>query len=151
MPDSPPQPGGTPTSDHGPASPSVVPVSDDERIAAAQSYIDALVSHRGDSVPFAPACIRIEQGVKTGFSGNHLRRSLNRGPQYRLIAAATNPEYSIAGDEVRAVYNVLTNVSFGGRTIAARIDETFVIPASASGEAKIQHIRVRFRPFIQRT
>ena len=57
-------------------------VSDDDRIAAAQSYIDALVSHNGDAVPFAPDCIRIEQGVKTGFSGNHLRRSLNRGPQY---------------------------------------------------------------------
>jgi hypothetical protein len=151
MPDSPPQAGGTPTSDHGPAPSSGVPVADDERIAAAQSYIDALVSHRGDLVPFAPGCIRIEQGVKTGFSGNHLRRSLNRGPQYRIIAATTNPEYLIAGDEVRAVYNVLTKASLGRRRVAARIDETFVIPAGAGGEAKIQHIRVRFHPFIQRT
>ena len=59
-------------------------VSDDDRIAAAQSYIDALVSHNGDAVPFAPDCIRIEQGVKTGFSGNHLRRSLNRQIEHRL-------------------------------------------------------------------
>lgn len=125
-------------------------VSDDERVATAQSYIDALVSHRGDSVPFAPGCVRIEQGVKTGFSGNHLRRSLNRGPQYRIIAATTNPEYTIAGDEVRAVYNVLTKASFGGRRVAARVDETFIIPADVSGEAKIQHIRVQFHPFIQR-
>ncbi|MCW2689443.1 MAG: hypothetical protein JWR37_4333, partial [Mycobacterium sp.] len=58
-------------------------VSDTDRIAAAQAYVDALVSHDGDSVPFAPECVRIEQGVKTGFSGKHLRRSLNRGPQYR--------------------------------------------------------------------
>jgi hypothetical protein len=151
MPDPSPQPGGSPNSDiNGSASSSGVPVSDDERIAAAQCYIDALVSHCGDSVPFAPGCIRIEQGVKTGFSGNHLRRSLNRGPQYRIIAATTNPEYTIAGDEVRAVYNVLTKVSFGGRTVGARVDETFVIPAGASGEAKILHIRVRFQPFIQR-
>jgi hypothetical protein len=127
-----------------------VAVSDDDRVAAAQSYIDALVSHHGDSVPFAPGCVRTEQGVKTGFSGNHLRRSLNRGPQYRIIAATTNPEYTIAGDEVRAVYNVLTKASFGGRRVAARVDETFVIPAGASGEATIQRIRVQFHPFIQR-
>jgi hypothetical protein len=127
-----------------------VAVSDDQRVATAQSYIDALVSHRGDSVPFAPGCIRIEQGVKTGFSGNHLRRSLNRGPQYRIVAATTNPEYTIAGDEVRAVYTVLTKASFGRRRVAARVDDTFVIPANASGEARIQHIRVHFRPFIQR-
>jgi hypothetical protein len=128
-----------------------VGVSDDDRIAAAQSYVDALVNHNGDSVPFAPDCIRIEQGIKTGFSGNHLRRSLSRGLQYRIIAAATTPEYTIDGDEVRAVYNVLTKPRLGGRRVAARIDETFVIPADApAGEAKIRHIRVRFHPFVQR-
>ncbi|HXY67386.1 MAG TPA: hypothetical protein VEI45_24215 [Mycobacterium sp.] len=121
--------------------------TDDDRIAAAQSYIDALVSHDAAVVPFAPDCIRIEQGVRTGFSGNHLRRSLNRGPQYRIIAATTKPDYTIAGDEVRAVYNVLIKASFAGRRMAARVDETFVIPA---GETTIRHIRVRFHPFIQR-
>ena len=123
-------------------------VSDDDRIAAAQAYIDGLVSYNGDAVPFAPDCIRIEQGIRTGLSGNHLRRSLNRGPQYRVIAATTKPEYTIAGDEVRAVYSVLTKASFGGRQVAARVDETFVIPAD---DGKIHHIRVRFHPFIQRT
>lgn len=39
--------------------------SDDERIAAAQAYIDALVSHQADAVPFTPDCIRIEMGLKT--------------------------------------------------------------------------------------
>jgi hypothetical protein len=125
-----------------------VGVSDDDRIAAAQSYIDGLVSHDGDAVPFAPGCIRIEQGIRTGLSGNHLRRSLNRGPQYRVIAAATKPEYTIDGDEVRAVFNVLTKASFGGRRVAARVDETFLIPVD---DGKIHHIRVRFHPFIQRT
>jgi hypothetical protein len=129
-----------------------VEVSEADRIAAAQSYIDALVSHNGDSVPFAPDCVRIEQGVRTGFSGNHLRRSLNRGPQYRIIAGTTTPEYAVAGDEVRAVYNVLTKPSLGGRRVAARVDETFVIPADdPAGKAKIAHIRVRFHPFVQRT
>jgi hypothetical protein len=126
-------------------------VSEESRIAAAQAYIDALVSHDGDTVPFAAGCTRIEQGFKNGFSGNHLRRSLNRGPQYRFLAHTTAPDYSIDGDEVSAVYNVLTKAALGGRRVAARVDETFVIPAeSPSGQAEIHHIKVRFHPFIQR-
>ncbi|OBH42913.1 hypothetical protein [Mycobacterium mantenii] len=126
-------------------------VSDESRIAAAQSYIDALVNHDGDTVPFAAHCIRIEQGIKNGFSGNHLRRSLNRGLQYRLLAGTTPPHYRIDGDRVRAVYTVLTKAAFGGRRLAAHVNETFVIPAeSASAKAEIHHITVRFHPFIQR-
>jgi hypothetical protein len=128
-----------------------VVVSEESRIAAAQTYIDALVSHDGDAVPFAARCTRIEQGVKNGFSGNHLRRSLNRGPQYWVIADTTPPDYRIAGDQVHAAYDVLTKAAFGRRRLAARVDETFLIPAeSPSGKAEIHHIRVRFRPFIQR-
>lgn len=125
-------------------------VSDDSRIAAAQSYIDALVNHDGDAVPFAAHCTRIEQGIKNGFSGNHLRRSLNRGIQYRLLADTTPPDYRIDGDRVHAEYQVLTKAGFGGRRLAAHVNETFVIPAeSASGQAEIHHIKVRFQPFIQ--
>ena len=127
------------------------PVSEESRITAAQAYIDALVSHDGDAVPFAARCTRVEQGIKNGFSGNHLRRSLNRGPQYRLIAGATAPDYRIFGDEVHAAYDVLTKAAFGGRRLAARVDETFVIPAEhPCGAAEIEHIKVRFQPFIQR-
>jgi hypothetical protein len=126
-------------------------VSEESRIAAAQAYVDALVSHDGDSVPFADRCTRIEQGFKNGFSGNHLRRGLNRGPQYRVIADTTPPDYRIAGDEVHAAYDVLTKAGFGGRRLGARVNETFVIPAeSPSGKAEIHHIKVRFQPFIRR-
>jgi hypothetical protein len=124
-----------------------VGVSEADRIAAAQAYIDALVTHDADAVPFAPRCVRIEVGLKSGFSGNHLRRSLNRGPQYRIISATTPPQYTVSGDEVRAVYDVLTKVSFGGRRVASRVDETFVIPEE---DGLIHHIRARLRPFIQR-
>jgi hypothetical protein len=121
-------------------------VSDDERIAAARSYIDALVSHNADAVPFAPDCIRIEQGIKTGLSGNHLRRSLNRGPQFRIIAATTAPKFSVDGDRVRAQFDVITKPSLAGRRVCAHVDETFVIL-----DGKIRHIRAQLRPFIQRT
>jgi hypothetical protein len=124
-----------------------VPVSDAERIAAAKAYIDALVTHDGDAVPFAPQCTRIEQGMKNGFSGNHLRRSLNRGPQYRVIGATTPADYTIDGDEVNARYDVLTKFSVGGTRVAAHVDETFLIPAS---DGLIHHIRVRFHPFLHR-
>lgn len=120
-------------------------VSDEQRIAVAQAYIDALISHDADSVPFAPGCTRIEVGLKTGFSGNHLRRSLNRGPQYRIMAATTPPEFSVDGDQVRARFDVVTKPSFAGRRVCAHIDETFLIP-----DGKIHHIRARIRPFIQR-
>ena len=126
-------------------------VSDESRIAAAQAYIDALTSHDGDAVPFAAGCTRIEQGVKNGFSGNHLRRSLNRGPQYRLLAHTTPPGYRVVGDEVCAAYDALTKASLAGRRVGGRIRETFVIPAeSPSGRAEIHHIRVRITPFIRR-
>jgi hypothetical protein len=126
-------------------------VSEESRIAAAQAYIDALVTHDADAVPFAQRCTRIEQGVKNGFSGKHMRRGLNRGPQYRIIADTTPPDYRIDGDEVRAKYDVLTKVALRGRRLGARVDETFVIPSeSASGAAEIQHIKVRFHPFVQR-
>jgi hypothetical protein len=126
----------------------MVGASDDDRIAAAQLYIDALVSHDAAAVPFAPDCVRIEMGIKTGFSGNHLRRSLNRGPQFRIIAATTPPEYTINGDVVRAVYDVVTKVQLGGRRVEAHVDETFIIP---TGDAAIHHIGARMRPFFKRT
>jgi hypothetical protein len=122
-------------------------ISESDRIAAAQSYIDALVTHDGDAVPFASDCTRVEQGMKNGFSGNHLRRSLTRGPQYKVIGATTPPEYTVAGEEVTARYDVLTKVSIAGRRAAAHVDETFFIPAS---DGQIHHIRVRFHPFLHR-
>ncbi len=117
-----------------------------ERIAAAQSYIDALVSHNGDSVPFAPNCTRVEQGIRTGFSGKHLRRSLNRGPQYRIIAAVTTPEYIVDGDKTRARYTVVTKLSLAGRRACAEVDETFTI----GPDGLIGHIEVEFHPIVDR-
>ncbi len=126
-------------------------VSETDRIAAAQAYIDALVSHDASAVPFSPDCVRIEVGLKTGFSGNHLRRSLNRGPQFRLISAATLPKYSIDGDDVRAVYDIITKPSLFGVRVCSHVDEVFQIPAeSPDGTAVIRHIRAGIRPFIHR-
>jgi hypothetical protein len=125
-----------------------VPASDAERIAAAQAYIDALVSHDADKVPFAPGCTRIEVGLKTGFSGNHLRRSLSRGPQYRIIRETTVPEFTVNGETVRARFDLATKPSFARRRVGAHIDETFVIPAT---DGLIHHIRADIRPFLTKS
>jgi hypothetical protein len=125
-----------------------VPASDAERIAAARSYIDALVGHDADKVPFAPGCTRIEFGMKTGFSGNHLRRSLNRGPQYRIIRETTVPEFTVEGDVVRARFDLATKPSIAGRRVGAHIDETFVIPAA---DGQIHHIKAIVRPFLTKS
>jgi hypothetical protein len=122
-------------------------VSDTDRIAAADAYIDALASHHADSVPFADDCVRIEVGVKTGFSGDHLRRSLNRGPQYRTIAATIGHEFTVSRDEVRATYTVVTKAALFGRRVVAQVEETFLIPAV---DCKIHHIRARIRPRLKR-
>jgi hypothetical protein len=122
-------------------------VTEAERIAAAQAYIDALVNHDASAVPFAPDCTRIEFGVKSGFSGNHLRRSLNGGPQYRVIKSASVPEFTVDGDRVRARFDLLTKPSFAGRRVGAHVDETFVIPAD---DGKIHHIKAVVRPFLHK-
>lgn len=122
-------------------------VSDESRIAAAEAYVNALVSHAGDSVPFAPGCVRFEQGLKTGFSGDHLRRSLNRGPQYRVISAITDRSYTVVGEEVLAEFTVVTKVGISGRRVSARVSETFLIPAE---DGRIHHIRAKLRTTIRR-
>ena len=124
-----------------------MPASDAERIAAAQVYIDALVSHDADKVPFAPGCTRVEVGLKTGFSGDHLRRSLNRGPQYRIIRSTTVPEFTVEGDVVRARFDLETKPSIAGRRVGAHIDETFLIPP----DGQIHHIRAGIRPFLTKS
>jgi hypothetical protein len=125
-----------------------MPASEAERIAAAQAYIDALVSHDADKVPFAPGCMRVEVGLKTGFSGDHLRRSLNRGRQYRVIRATSVPEFTVDGDAVRARFDLETKPSLAGRRVGAHIDETFVIPAE---DGQIHHIRASIRPFLTKS
>lgn len=124
---------------------SVGSVTDTDRIAAAEAYVEALASHRADDVPFAPSCVRIENGLKTGFSGNHLRRSLNRGPQYRIIEATTDRTFTADGDQVHASFTVVTKLRLAGRRVVASVRETLLIP-----DGRIHHITVTFRPTVRR-
>ncbi|MFM1725304.1 hypothetical protein ABEU20_003916 [Rhodococcus sp. PAM 2766] len=111
------------------------------QLDAARTYVAALLSHDGDSAPYAPGAVRYEVGLKTGFSGNHLRRSLSRGPQFRLIRAIRDEEYRVEGDEVVADYLIDAGL-FGRTLVTARVHETFVIPAD---DPRIHRIRAEFR------
>ncbi|BBY51306.1 hypothetical protein MARA_47740 [Mycolicibacterium arabiense] len=120
-------------------------IGEAQRIEAAKAYIRALADHRADDVPFAPDCTRVELGVKTGFSGDHLRRSLNKGLQYKVIEQTTTPDVTVDGNAVRARFDVVTKPSLAGRRVCAHVDETFTF----SPDGLIQHIRADLRPFIK--
>jgi hypothetical protein len=113
-----------------------------DRIAVARAYIDALVSHDGASVTFAPDAVRYELGLKTGWSGNHLRRSLSRGPQFRVILGVRDLVASVEGDVVHTEY-LLDSGFFGRRLMTVRIIEDFLIPAN---DPRIHRIDAKFRP-----
>ena len=121
-------------------------VSDADRISAAESYVDALVSHNAEAVPFSPDCIRIENGLKTGFSGRHLRRSLDRGPQYRIIDSATDRIFTVDGDHVHAEFTIVTKIRLARRRLVASVHETMLIPTS---DGQIHHLRVTFKPHLR--
>lgn len=97
------------------------------QIDVARTYLDALISHDGDSVPFAPDAVRYELGVKTGRSGKHLRNSLSRGPQYRVIRGIRNLTTSVEGDIVHTEY-LLDAGLLGRRLATVRVIEDFAIP-----------------------
>ncbi|MEU2001104.1 hypothetical protein ACH47B_12155 [Rhodococcus sp. NPDC019627] len=111
------------------------------QVEVAQAYLDALVSHDGNAVPFDPRAVRYEAGIKTAFSGNHLRRSLSRGPQFRLIRAVREVAWSVAGDDVTADY--LLDAGLFGRTfVTVRVIETFRIPQN---DLRIRRIDAKIR------
>lgn len=64
-----------------------------------------------------------------------------------MIRSTTAPRYTIRSDEVQADYMVLTKFRVAGRRMAARVEETFVIPS----DGLIHHIRVRFHPTVVRS
>ncbi|AOW93693.1 hypothetical protein BFN03_16380 [Rhodococcus sp. WMMA185] len=113
----------------------------DDQVDVARAYLDALLSRNGNSVPIEPRAVRYEAGIKTAFSGDHLRRSLSGGPQYRLIRVIRDCTWSVEGDDVTADY--LLDAGLFGRTLATvRVVETFRIPRS---DLRIHRIDARIR------
>lgn len=118
------------------------PVGDAERdarrIAAAKAYVDALVSHDASGVALHPECTRVELGVKTGRNGPHIVRSLERGPQFRLIHRISEFTAEVDGPTVSTRYWVHVAPKILG--LAAPVTESFVI----DDEERIRAIVARF-------
>ena len=115
--------------------------SDEQRIAAARAYLDALISHDASAVPLAAKAVRIEAGLKTGFSGNHIRRSLNRGPQFRVIGGIRELECVARPGVIETRYLLDTNL-FGLNPVVAEITELFFIPS----DGLIHRIEAKIKP-----
>jgi ketosteroid isomerase-like protein len=98
-------------------------------IAAAQSYLDALVSHDASAVPFAADCIRIENTQVTGTSGPELAQDLETGLRFKVIFALRDEQIMADGDEVFAIYSLDTaKVGDTGKQLATgRVFERFRI------------------------
>ncbi|MFI5779249.1 hypothetical protein [Nocardia sp. NPDC051570] len=101
--------------------------------SAARAYIAALLSHNASSVPFAPDCHRVENGVPTGFTGADLRLQLEFGPQYRIITAIHDLTVTTNGDHVDAHYWLDTGL-FGIKLKTAEVTESFEVPAGSIKE-----------------
>ena len=108
------------------------------RIAAARAYIDALVTHDPSDVSLHPDCTRTELGIRTGRNGDHIRRSLARGPQFRLIHAVSDVEASVDGHNVTTRY--LVHLHPKPLRLAAEVRETFIV----DDQLRIRAIVARF-------
>lgn len=90
------------------------------KVQAAQSYIDALLSHDASSVPLADHVRRLENNKVNADGAAALRQSLNKGAQYRLIRGIRDLNWFVAGNDVFAIYTVDAGLSTGtlasGRT-----------------------------------
>ncbi len=73
-------------------------------IAAASSYIDALVSHDPSNVPFAPNVRRVENGTVSGTSADEIRLQLSPPTADGVIIGARDIRWFVDGDEVIAYY-----------------------------------------------
>lgn len=100
-------------------------LADVDRTAVARAYVDALVSHDASAVRLDPGCTRVELGVTTGRDGAHIARSLEHGPQFRLIHAISDFSATVDGDTVRSTYYV--HVQPKPLALAARVVESFVV------------------------
>lgn len=73
-------------------------------IAAATTYLNAIVSHNSGQVRLAPGAIRTENGVDTGDSGPAIAKDLATNPQYLVVHDIHDVRWFVSGDEAIALY-----------------------------------------------
>ncbi|HMT48892.1 hypothetical protein [Dietzia sp. UBA5065] len=105
------------------------PYSPEEREAAVRMYLTAItLPAAAFRVPFAPDCVRHENGLKTGFSGDHLKWDLHLHLQYSTIREVRDIVLTVDPDGREGVVHAdFTLVTVVG--LKARVSEDFVVPA----------------------
>jgi hypothetical protein len=73
-------------------------------ISAANSYLNALVSHDGNEARLAPSAIRTENGIDTGDGGPEIASELTNSAQYKVIEDIRDVRWFVDGDEAIALY-----------------------------------------------
>lgn len=104
--------------------------SDSCRLEGARSYIRALVTHDSSDVPLHPRATRVEQGIKTGYSGRQLRADLAHGPQYRLIGGVHDVHDEVVDGVVHTDYALDVGTA-DARLTTVRVRETFTYDEAA--------------------
>lgn len=105
------------------------PYTPDEREKAVRTYITAITTPAAAfRVPFAPDCVRVENGLKTGFGAQQLKWDLHLHLQYSTIREITDIVITVdpPGREgvVHADFSLVTVVG-----LKARVSEDFHVPA----------------------
>ena len=104
------------------------PYSPEEREAAVRTYLTALtLPAAAFRVPFAPHCVRRENGLRTGFGADHLRWDLHLHLQYSVIRELRDIVITVdppgREDVVHADFTIVTVAG-----LKARVSEDFVVP-----------------------
>jgi hypothetical protein len=98
--------------------------------AAADAYLDAIVSHDASAVPLAPDAHRIEDGLLTGTSGPGIRADLDTSPKFWIVADLRDRTYVTTRTTAEVHY--LLDVGYGGfRLLTVQIQERFVLSCGA--------------------
>ena len=105
------------------------PYSPEEREASVRTYLTAITQPAAAfRVPFAPDCVRHENGLKTGFGATQLAWDLHLHLQYATIREIRDIEITVdpPGREgvVHADFTIVTVLG-----LRARVSEDFVVPA----------------------
>lgn len=98
----------------------------------ALTYLRALPGRDDDTVPFAPDCTRVENGVVTGLSGADLANYMDTGSQSQTVLRIYNLTFADTADGVTAHYNVDGGI-LGTRIATDDVTERFVV---ANGQIK---------------
>ncbi|NLE81345.1 MAG: 3'(2'),5'-bisphosphate nucleotidase CysQ [Rhodococcus sp.] len=101
--------------------------ADSARVAMAREYVGSLVSHDASKVRLAPDAWRVENGNRTGESGQEIRTELEQGEQYKPIRDIKALEFREWGPNVVARYTLDFGVS-PSEVITVHVTEHFDIP-----------------------